>query len=87
MPSPRADSQPALLRRDLGGSVLILADRKLKPRDVVGEAAFLTSELVKTEPRGWTYLLAGSPSDLDPILERLEADGVVQDIVYSVLSL
>jgi len=66
---------------------IILTDGELKPRDVVGEAAFLTSELVKKEVRGWTYLLAGSPSDLDPVLERLEIAGRVKDIVYSLLSL
>ena len=66
---------------------VIMANRELKPQDVVGETAFLTSELVKQDARGWTYLLAGSPSDLDPVLERLEITGVVDDIVYSVLSL
>jgi hypothetical protein len=34
-----------------------------------------------------TYLLAGSPSDLDPVLERLEAGSIVKDVIYSVLSL
>jgi len=68
-------------------SALILATRELKPRDVVGKKAFLTSELVKTGPNGWTYFLAGSPSDVDPVLERLETAGVVKDIIYSVLSL
>jgi acetolactate synthase small subunit len=66
---------------------VIMANRELKPQDVVGETAFLTSELVKQDAHGWTYLLAGSPSDLDPVLERLEITGVVEDIVYSVLSL
>jgi len=73
--------------QSLRKSVIILADRELKPRDVVGETAFLTSELVKSDTRGWTYLLAGSPKDLDPVLERLENTGVVKDVVYSVLSL
>ena len=54
---------------------------------MVGDNTFLTSELVKHEPAGWTYFLAGSPSDLDPVLERLEIAGVIKDIVYSVLSL
>ncbi|MBM3302058.1 MAG: ACT domain-containing protein [Deltaproteobacteria bacterium] len=66
---------------------MILATRELKPCDVVGEKAFLTSELVKVGPNGWTYLLAGSPNDLDPVLESLKSAGVVKDIVYSVLSL
>ena len=55
--------------------------------DIVDDAVVLTSELVKQDARGCTYLLAGSPSDLDPILERLELAGVVKDLVYSVLSL
>ncbi len=73
--------------QSLRKSVIILANRQLKPRDVVGENAFLTSELVGNDDAGWTYLLAGSPNDLDPILERLETTGVVKDIVYSVLGL
>ena len=73
--------------QSLRKSVIILAARQLKPQDVVGETAFLTSELVKQDVHGWAYLLAGSPSDLDPVLERLETAGVVRDIVYSVLSL
>jgi len=73
--------------QSLRKSALILCDRELKPCDVVGEKAFLTTELVKTDSHGWTYLLAGSPSDLDPVLERLEAEGSVKDVIYSVLSL
>jgi acetolactate synthase small subunit len=73
--------------QSLRKSALILSTRELKPCDVVGETAFLTSELVKKDARGWTYLLAGSPSDVDPVLERLETAGVVKDVIYSVLSL
>lgn len=73
--------------QSLRKSVIMLADRELKPRDVVGEAAFLTSELINSDAHGWTYFLAGSPADLDPVLERLESEGVVKDLVYSVLSL
>jgi acetolactate synthase small subunit len=73
--------------QSLRKAVMILASRELKPRDVVGEKTFLTTELVKTGPPGWTYFLAGSPSDLDPVLERLETAGIVKDIIYSVLSL
>lgn len=68
-------------------SIIILTNRQLAPRDVAGESEFLTSEMVNSGPKGWTYLLAGAPSELDPVLARLESDGVVQDIVYSVLSL
>jgi len=68
-------------------SVLILASRRLVPRDVAGETSFLTTELVQKDPNGWTYFLAGSPNELDPVLEQLEAAGIVKDIVYSVLGL
>ena len=73
--------------QSLRKSAVVLVARELKPCDVVGETAFLTSELVKKDSHGWTYLLAGSPSDLDPVLERLETAGVVKDVIYSVLSL
>ncbi len=68
-------------------SVVVLTTRRLTPRDVAGETKFLTSELVREGAGGWTYFLAGSPSELDPVLERLEAEGLVKDIVYSVLGL
>jgi acetolactate synthase small subunit len=73
--------------QSLRKSALVQVARELKPCDVVGETAFLTSELVKADAHGWTYLLAGSPSDLDPVLDRLETAGVVRDVIYSVLSL
>ena len=76
----RYDSQ------NLRKSAIVLTTRELKPQDVVGEKAFLTSELVQKNAHGWTYFLAGSPSDLDPVLERLETTGVIKDVVYSVLS-
>jgi acetolactate synthase small subunit len=68
-------------------SVVVLSARRLRPSDVAGQTSFLTSEVVKEDADGWTYLLAGSPSELDPILERLEAEGIVRDIVYSILGL
>jgi acetolactate synthase small subunit len=68
-------------------SVLIRATRRLKPRDVAGEESFLTLELVQQDAHGWTYFLAGSPAELDPVLERLETHGVVTDIVYSILGI
>ncbi|HMK56371.1 MAG TPA: hypothetical protein VK448_07030 [Dissulfurispiraceae bacterium] len=73
--------------QSLRKSAMILVSRQLKPADVVGETSFLTSELVKTDAGGWVYLLAGSPSDLDPVLARLETAGLVKDLIYSVLSL
>ena len=68
-------------------SAIILCARRLTPGDVAGEETFLTTELVGNDAKGWTYFVAGSPSELDPILERLEMAGIVKDIVYSVLSL
>jgi hypothetical protein len=68
-------------------SVIVLADRRLKPSDVAGDESFLTCELVHSEGLKWTYFLAGSPSKLDPVLERLETGGVVKDIVYSIVGL
>ena len=66
-------------------SALIRSTRRLTPGDVAGETSFLTSELVKQDAHGWIYFLAGSPSELDPVLERLETAGIVTDIVYSIL--
>ena len=66
-------------------SVLIRTQRRLKPGDVAGETAFLISELVLQDSRGWLYFLAGSPNELDPVLERLETAQIVTDIVYAIL--
>ena len=68
-------------------SALITTNRKLVPKDVAGENTFLTSELVNKVPAGFVYFLAGSPSELDPILGQLETNGVVTDIVYSIMGL
>lgn len=67
---------------------IVLLTRELKPRDVVGDEAFLTCELVKHEKAaGWTYLLAGSPSELDQILDKLADEGIIKDVVYSIVGL
>ena len=68
-------------------SSIMLATRELKPVDVAGEKSFLTCELVNMDANGWTYFIAGAPSDLDPVLERLEETGVVKDLIYSVVGL
>lgn len=73
--------------QSLRKSALIRTTRRLVPRDVAGQTTFLTSELVKAEGEEFSYFLAGSPSELDPVLERLEQAGVVTDIVYSVVGL
>lgn len=73
--------------QNLRKSAIIRTDRQLVPRDVAGENSFLTSELVHSGPEGYTFLLAGSPSELDPVLIRLETEGVVTDLVYSIIGL
>ena len=73
--------------QSLRKSTIVRSTRRLAPRDVAGANSFLTSELVKSDPRGFIYFLAGSPSELDPVLERLEKEGVLTDIVYSVVGL
>jgi len=73
--------------QSLRKSAIIRTSRRLAPRDVAGEESFQTCELVHQDASGWTYYLAGSPSELDQVLGRLETDGVVTDIVYSVVGL
>jgi len=73
--------------QNLRKSAIVTATRRLAPRDVAGDQSFITCELVNTLPTGWTYFLAGSPSELDPILEKLEINGVIKDIVYSVIGI
>jgi acetolactate synthase small subunit len=73
--------------QSLRKSAIIRTNRRLIPRDVAGETSFLTCEQVDVKASEWTFFLAGSPSELDQILERLETDGVVRDIVYSLVGL
>lgn len=68
-------------------SAVVRTTRRLAPRDVAGHESFLTCEVVDAGPPEWTYFLAGSPSQLDPILVQLETDGTVTDIVYSIVGL
>jgi hypothetical protein len=42
---------------------------------------------VNSDNEGFTYFLAGSPSELDPVLQKLAGNGVVKDIVYSIVGL
>ncbi len=72
--------------QSLRKSAIVSTTRKLKPRDVAGDESFLTCEMVKKEAL-WTYFLAGSPSELDQILARLAKEGIVKDIVYSIVGL
>ncbi len=73
--------------QSLRKSAIIRTTRRLVPMDVAGENAFLTSELVRSGSRRFIYFLAGSPNQLDPVLHKLEADGVVTDVVYSIIGL
>ena len=73
--------------QSLRKSAVILSERKLMPRDVAGETSFLTCELVNEGKEGIVYFLAGAPSELDPVLTRLEAEGIVHDIVYTLAGL
>lgn len=73
--------------RHLRKSAVVRVTRRLAPHDVAGNETFLTCELIDTTSEGWVYFLAGSPKELQPILNRLEAEGLVKDIVYSVLGL
>jgi len=68
-------------------SALVHLTRRLTPRDVAGREIFLTCELMREERGVYTYFLAGTPSELDPILARLVEEGILNDIVYSVVGL
>jgi hypothetical protein len=71
--------------RALRTSALVRTSRPLRPPDVVGQEAFLTCEPIGRGDEEYRYFLAGSPSELDPVLLRLADQGVLLDIVYSVL--
>jgi len=66
-------------------SALVKVTRRLVPADVAGREAFLTCEPMREERGLWTYFLAGSPSELDPILGRFSEEGILKDIVFSVI--
>ncbi len=72
---------------NLRKSALLHTTRRLTPRDVAGRETFLTCELMKQERGVYTYFVAGSPSELDPILSRFAEEGILQDVVYSVVGL
>ena len=76
----------AYVSQSLRKSAIVSTVRALKPRDVAGEESFLTCELVKKDVLH-TYFLAGSPSELDQVLGRLAAEGIIRDIVYSIVGL
>jgi len=73
--------------KNLRKSAILQVTRVLAPKDVAGERTFLTCEQVDEDEGLYTYLLAGAPKELDPVLDGLEAAGVVKDIVYSLAGL
>jgi len=56
-------------------------------RSVLGRETFLTCELMQEGRSDFAYFLAGSPSELDPVLARLKRRGLITDMVYSVLGI
>jgi len=68
-------------------SAIILSRRELAAADIETPRVPLTCELIHAGSRGCYYFLAGAPNGLDGVLERLEAEGVVEDIIYSVMGL
>jgi acetolactate synthase small subunit len=66
-------------------SALVRVTRRLAPPDVAGRENFITCERVRAERGTYTYFLAGSPSELDPVLARFAEEGILKDIVYSVI--
>jgi len=66
-------------------SALVRVKRRLTPSDVAGREVFLTCELMRQERGTSTYFLAGPPSELDPVLARFAEEGILTDIVYSVI--
>ncbi|MBT4819282.1 MAG: hypothetical protein HN742_09365 [Lentisphaerae bacterium] len=68
-------------------SALVHVTQRLTPKDVAGRETFLTCELMQEGRGDFTYFLAGSPSELDPVLARLKRRGLIADMVYSVLGI
>lgn len=68
-------------------NIMIKTNRKLVPKDVAGEVNFLTRELVTIHGNEYTYLLSGSPNEIDPVIRKLEASETIKDIVSSVIGL
>jgi acetolactate synthase small subunit len=68
-------------------SALVFVMRRLTPGDVAGRETFLTCELVGEDHGRFTYFLAGSPSELDPVIAKFIKQKTLTDVVYSVLHL
>lgn len=74
--------ESSLLRK----SALVKVTRRLCPPDVAGQECFLSCEQIDQSGATFTYFLAGPPSELDPILARLAAEGILGQTVYSVIA-
>jgi hypothetical protein len=72
---------------NLRKSALVSVSRRLTPRDMAGRETFLTCELMKERKSGYIYFIAGSPAEIDPIIGRFVEEGILTDIVYSVVGL
>ncbi|MBM4032758.1 MAG: ACT domain-containing protein [Planctomycetes bacterium] len=68
-------------------SALLHTTRRLTPRDVAGRETFLTCELMRHERGIYTYFVAGPPSEFDPIVTQFAEEGILKDVVYSVVGL
>jgi len=68
-------------------SAVIDVTRRLTPGDVAGRDTFLTCELVAEKRGVFTYFIAGSPSELDPIIAGFIEKGILTDVVYSIIGL
>jgi acetolactate synthase small subunit len=75
------------LAEHLRKSALLRVAPGLEPADVIGHNTTLTCELVDEDSRGKLYFIAGSPAQVDPVIERLKSAGVLSDVVYSVCAL
>ena len=82
----RVEEHP-YLGENLRKAVVAKVKRELRPKDVAGETCFITCELMSKNSTGWTYFLAGSPNQLDPIVEKLEKSDLLLDQVYSITAL
>lgn len=75
------------LSENLRKSAVVKVKRELYPKDVAGKTRFLTCELMKKDSTGWSYFLAGSPNQIDPVLRKLEKAGLCLDLAYSITAL
>jgi len=68
-------------------SALVRVTRRLVPADVAGRESFLLCEPMGEKRGVYTYFLAGSPNELDPILQQFIEKDILTDIVFSVIGM